>query len=144
MKPLFCLMLAGLFAAGAAHAQGLQSTTPATQSRSTTRVEPVRSPAPPQRQPVPAPPPRPLVPPIPSSPDQRPQPPVPVHGASRTQDAGKAAGTVPAPAPPAKVYDRNGRLIPGMRPAGANRVLDTRTGRYYDTVPSGDGQRIVR
>lgn len=48
------------------------------------------------------------------------------------------------PAAPLRVYDSKGRLRNGMTPAGQNRVLDTRTGRYHDTVPSGDGQRIVR
>lgn len=43
-----------------------------------------------------------------------------------------------------RVYDRNGRIIDGMKPAGANRVQDVRTGRYYDTVPSGDGVRIKK
>lgn len=42
------------------------------------------------------------------------------------------------------VYDEQGRRVEGMRQAGANRVQDTRTGRYHDTVPSGDGQRIVK
>lgn len=41
------------------------------------------------------------------------------------------------------VYDREGKPVNGMRQTGPNRVLDTRTGRYYSTVPSGDGQRIV-
>ncbi len=50
--------------------------------------------------------------------------------------------TPPATTAPLKVYDRNGRIVPGMQQAGPNRVLDTRTGRYYDAVPSGDGQRI--
>ena len=42
------------------------------------------------------------------------------------------------------VYDQQGRRLNGMRPAGPGRVMDTRTGRYHDTVPSGDGVRIVR
>ncbi|MHC9017137.1 classical arabinogalactan protein 4, partial [Stenotrophomonas bentonitica] len=46
------------------------------------------------------------------------------------------------PAVQSKVYDRNGRIIPGVKQVGPNRVLDTRTGRYYDAVPSGDGQQI--
>jgi hypothetical protein len=61
------------------------------------------------------------------------------------QSQGPAQVQPPAPpattAPP-KVYDRHGRIVPGMKQAGPNRVLDTRTGRYYDAVPSGDGQRI--
>jgi hypothetical protein len=48
-----------------------------------------------------------------------------------------------APAVTRPVYNRNGQPINGMRQAGANRVLDTRTGRYYDTVPSGVGQQVV-
>jgi hypothetical protein len=43
----------------------------------------------------------------------------------------------PAPKPADKVYDRNGRIVPGVRPAGPNRVFDSRTGRYYDSVPAG-------
>ncbi len=50
--------------------------------------------------------------------------------------------TPPATTAPPKVYDRNGRIVPGMKQVGPNRVLDTRTGRYYDAVPSGDGQQI--
>ena len=50
----------------------------------------------------------------------------------------------PAPKPADKVYDRNGRIVPGVRPAGPNRVFDSRTGRYYDSVPAGDGQQIKR
>ncbi len=41
-----------------------------------------------------------------------------------------------------KVYDRHGRIIPGAKQVGPNRVLDTRTGKYYDAVPSADGQQI--
>jgi hypothetical protein len=46
------------------------------------------------------------------------------------------------PAVQGKVYDRHGRIIPGARQVSPNRVLDTRTGRYYDSIPSGDGQQI--
>jgi hypothetical protein len=46
------------------------------------------------------------------------------------------------PAVQGKVYDRHGRIIPGARQVSPNRVLDTRTGRYYDSLPSGDGQQI--
>ncbi|HBS54912.1 MAG TPA: classical arabinogalactan protein 4, partial [Stenotrophomonas sp.] len=54
------------------------------------------------------------------------------------------AQVTPAPATRAadKVYDRNGRIVPGVRPAGPNRVFDSRTGRYYDSVPAGDGQQV--
>ncbi|CAH0285998.1 hypothetical protein SRABI35_03899 [Stenotrophomonas lactitubi] len=50
----------------------------------------------------------------------------------------------PAPTLPDKVYDRNGRIVPGVKPVGPNRVFDSRTGRYYDSVPTGDGQQIKR
>ncbi|MGV8961056.1 MAG: classical arabinogalactan protein 4 [Stenotrophomonas sp.] len=57
---------------------------------------------------------------------------------------GVSASPLPAQlAAPLRVYDRHGRMLPGMKPAGANRVLDTGSGQYYSTVPSGDGQRIV-
>lgn len=46
------------------------------------------------------------------------------------------------PAVQGKVYDRYGRIVPGARQVSPNRVLDTRTGRYYDSIPSGDGQQI--
>ncbi|WPU56396.1 classical arabinogalactan protein 4 [Stenotrophomonas acidaminiphila] len=63
--------------------------------------------------------------------------------------AGKAAPVRPRPAAKPQtaqvpVYDQQGRRLNGMRPAGPGRVMDTRTGRYHDTVPSGDGVRVVR
>lgn len=63
--------------------------------------------------------------------------------------AGKAAPVRPRSAAKPQtaqvpVYDQQGRRLNGMRPAGPGRVMDTRTGRYHDTVPSGDGVRVVR
>jgi|ThiBioDrversion2_2_1062182.scaffolds.fasta_scaffold00158_66 hypothetical protein len=63
--------------------------------------------------------------------------------------SGNAATARPKPAAKPQtaevpVYDQEGRRLNGMRPAGPGRVMDTRTGRYHDTVPSGDGVRIVR
>lgn len=135
MKPrAYPLLLSVLLAAGAAGAQG---TSPPAQTRSATRVQPAK-PATPS--------PRAAAAPMPTTPDQRPPAPVPVRGAARTQEAATPAAKKPAPtsSAQAKVYDRAGRLLPGMQAAGPNRVLDTRTGRYHDTVPMGDGQRIVR
>ena len=66
-----------------------------------------------------------------------PQPAQPIRSTGPAQVA-----PAPAPKPADKVYDRNGRIIPGVRPAGPNRVFDSRTGRYYDSVPQGDGQQI--
>lgn len=92
-------------------------------------------------------------PPTPVVPAQAPSP-APVNTPAQTtqqlrthpiQSQGPAQ-VVPPPPPattaPPKVYDRHGRIVPGMKQAGPNRVLDTRTGRYYDAVPTGDGQRI--
>jgi hypothetical protein len=63
--------------------------------------------------------------------------------------AGPIRSTGPAtvaPAPtttaPAKVYDRDGRILPGVKPAGPNRVLDTNTGRYHDSTPQGSDSRV--
>ena len=69
--------------------------------------------------------------------------------AQREEPLGMQAASSATPAKPAAVrqrpvYDEHGRRMEGMRQAGENRVMDTRTGRYHDTVPSGDGQRIVR
>ncbi|OAX53989.1 hypothetical protein [Xanthomonas graminis] len=78
--------------------------------------------------------------PVSSSLDDRPQ--------SPQSPAHKPAKAKPAPANaaagrrPVRLYDRGGRVIPGALQVGPNRVLDTRSGRYYSTVPSGDGQRI--
>ena len=71
--------------------------------------------------------------------DTTPQPAQPIRSTGPAQIA-----PTPAPKPADKVYDRNGRIVPGVRPAGPNRVFDSRTGRYYDSVPAGDGQQIKR
>lgn len=52
------------------------------------------------------------------------------------------AAPIQGPVVQQKVYDRNGRIIPGAKSVGPNRVLDTRTGKYYDAVPSAGGQQI--
>lgn len=41
------------------------------------------------------------------------------------------------------IYDSKGQPAPEMRQTSPGRVLDTRTNRYYDTVPSGVGQQVV-
>nr|WP_202394829.1 hypothetical protein [Xanthomonas sp. LMG 9002] len=53
-----------------------------------------------------------------------------------------AAVADPSARRPVRLYDRSGQVVPGAMQVGPNRALDTRTGRYYDTVPSGDGVRI--
>lgn len=112
-----------------------------TQTRSTTRVI---SPPPPSLPPRPTDTPRPTPPPgIPTRLEQRDTPPPIQAPAQRAPQRGNDDdGARRIGAPPAKVYDRNGREVYGMEQAGPNRVRDTRTGRYYDTVPAGDGQRI--
>lgn len=68
---------------------------------------------------------------------------------ARQQSSAAGAAEVSTPTPISRpvaqrpVYDAHGQRVSGMRQVGANRVMDTRTGRYHDTVPSGDGQRIV-
>jgi hypothetical protein len=110
-----------------------------TQTRSTTRVVSPPPPPPPRQVDTP----RPVSPPpsMPTSLGQREQAPPIQAPAPRTprkdDDGARRIG-----AESAKVYDRNGRELSGMEQAGPNRVRDTRTGRYYDTVPMGDGQRI--
>ena len=108
-----------------------------TKTRSTTQIAPP-PPPPPVRQIDPV---RPPPPTIPSTLGQRDQVP-PVKSSPQTT-VPAAQGTAPRiGATPAKVYDRNGRALNGMEQAGPNRVRDTNTGRYYNTVPTGDGQRI--
>ncbi|OEY98902.1 MULTISPECIES: hypothetical protein [Stenotrophomonas] len=102
---------------------------------------------------------RPVTTPMPAQPAARPAdalsaPPQPIRAPTQgmqplpthpIQSQGPARVVPPAPpatTAPVKVYDRNGRIVPGMQQAGPNRVLDTRTGRYYDSVPAGDGQSI--
>ncbi|MCD7099287.1 classical arabinogalactan protein 4 [Stenotrophomonas sp. MMGLT7] len=101
--------------------------------------------------------PPPVIAPAPAAPVQsRPQTAVPSTLSQRTTPpAARKAAAVPAPAaanPPApaslqpppyvRIYDRNGRLVPGAVQAGPGRVLDTRTGRYHDAAPGQDGLRI--
>ncbi|MCC4589757.1 hypothetical protein LL974_01270 [Xanthomonas campestris pv. cannae] len=79
--------------------------------------------------------------PVPSNLDDRPQ-----GQAKRKRAASQAVPAAavadPSARRPVRLYDRRGQLIPGAMQVGPNRALDTRTGRYYTTVPSGDGVRI--
>lgn len=112
----------------------------ATRTRSTNQVIQPPPPPPPPRQIEPVRTVQP--PPMRTELGQRDQPPpvntpAPRQQANQEEDASRRIGATPA-----KVYDRNGRALTGMEQVGPNRVRDTRTGRYYDTVPMGDGQRI--
>lgn len=127
MTPRLALLLTALLPL-AAQAQVPTSSSP-TATRSTNSVNP--PPVAPQAPPQPA---------NPALPVQVPrQPAQPIRS---TGPAQVAPASTPATRAPDKVYDRNGRIVPGVRPAGANRVFDSRTGRYYDSVPAGDGQQI--
>ncbi len=127
MTPRLVLLLTALLPL-AAQAQVPTSSSP-TATRSTNSVNP--PPVAPQAPPQPA---------NPALPVQVPrQPAQPIRS---TGPAQVAPAPTPATSAPAKVYDRNGRIVPGVKPAGPNRVFDSRTGRYYDSVPAGDGQQI--
>lgn len=122
MKPRLVLLLSALLPL-LALAQVPTGNPTATRSSTTVAppsVAPPPQPARPQPQPLPSP-----------------QPAQPIRATGPAQ-------VMPAPAAklPDKVYDRNGRIIPGVKPVGANRVFDSRTGRYYDSVPQGSGQQI--
>jgi len=119
----------------AVHAQ-MPTGQPATVGRSATTVAPPVTPPPPPRPigPVPATPPAPLSAPPPMT-TPRSSGPIPSAGPAKVP-------APPASTAPAKVYDRDGRIVPGMRPAGPNRVFDTRTGRYLDSVPAAGGQQV--
>lgn len=83
------------------------------------------------------------------------RPPVTVPSEQRQEDVRPPQPvTRPKPAPKAKpitqpaqavrpIYDSKGQPAPQMRQTSPGRVLDTRTNRYYDTVPSGLGQQVV-
>jgi len=124
MKPRLVLLLSALLPL-LAQAQVPTGSPTATRSSSTVAPPPVAPPPQASR-------PQPQV--LPS-----PQPAQPIRSTGPAQVA-----PTPAPALPDKVYDRNGRIVPGVKPVGPNRVFDSRTGRYYDSVPTGDGQQIKR
>ena len=147
MKPLVvAIALVGLTHSVSAPAQLADPS----KTRSTTQVAPPPTPAPPARQ-IAAPPPplpvrqidpvRPPPPTIPSTLGQR-DTAAPVQAGRQTAVPAQQSDAQRIGATPAKVYDRNGRALNGMEQAGPNRVRDTQTGRYYNTVPQGDGQRI--
>lgn len=131
--PLLLLVLL----APAALAQMPTSTGSATATRSATSVQTPTVAPPPVRpaDPLPAPP-RPAALPAP-----RPLSSPPSVGPIRSESPATLPAT-PASTAPAKVYDREGRILPGVRPAGPNRVFDTRTGRYHDAVPNYGGQQV--
>jgi len=83
---------------------------------------------------------------VPSDPAQRNQAPK-ISSKGPANDADKPVQpsniTPQAPAKPPRVTDARGRLISGAVQVGPNRVMDPTTGRYYTTMPDGDGQRIV-
>lgn len=126
MKASLVLLLSALLPLAAQAQVGAPDPTA---TRSATRVAPPAVPAP---QPV-----RPQSQPLPPAQPQQPAQPIKSTGPAQV-------APTPAPALPDKVYDRNGRIVPGVKPVGPNRVFDSRTGRYYDSVPTGDGQQLKR
>lgn len=125
------LLLAGLLLPALASAQLVSPSSPTATRGATTLSTP-----PPQ----PARPPQPVAP----QPVQAPRliaTPPPAAGPIRSTGPAQVVAP-PASTAPAKVYDRNGRIIPGVKPAGPSRVFDSRTGRYYDSVPQGTDSKI--
>ncbi len=125
-----------LMAAGGGQAQTLSPSKPAVQSRASTQVQAASKPATLAKPALKA-----SAPALSSQLGQRPQSaPISSRGPAQALPSSK-----PVPVQGAtKIYDRDGKLLNDMRPAGPNRVLDTRTGRYYSTEPSGKGVRIAR
>ncbi|WMJ67684.1 classical arabinogalactan protein 4 [Stenotrophomonas sp. 24(2023)] len=124
-RPIAVLLLALL--PGLALAQIAAPPSP-TATRSTTTVAPA-----PVATPPPGSAPAPVQGPLPSP--VLPRQPIPSSGPAKPV-------APPARTLPDKVYDRDGRIVPGMKAVGPNRVLDTNTGRYYDSIPQGNGQQI--
>lgn len=63
--------------------------------------------------------------------------------ASKPKPIPKAKPITQPEQPVRPIYDSKGQPAPQMRQTSPGRVLDTRTNRYYDTVPSGLGQQVV-
>ena len=80
-----------------------------------------------------------------SDPAQRPaaSAPVPDKGPANVQPiAKKPVQPLPAVPTPATVIDANGKPVRGALQVSPNRVYDPATGRYYQTTPSGQQQKI--
>ncbi|WP_282273461.1 classical arabinogalactan protein 4 [Stenotrophomonas sp. PS02298] len=69
--------------------------------------------------------------------------PLPPRPAAQPKPAPKAKPITQPAQPVRPIYDSKGQPTPHMRQTSPGRVLDTRTNRYYDTVPSGVGQQVV-
>ncbi|MEN5428092.1 classical arabinogalactan protein 4 [Stenotrophomonas pennii] len=133
MKRSLILLSALLVPAFASAQLAAPSSPTATRSATTVRPPPPPAPQPPR-----------VVQPAPPSPVQAPRPiasPPPAAGPIRSTGPAQVVAP-PASTAPAKVYDRDGRIIPGVKPAGPNRVFDSRTGRYHDSVPQGADSRV--
>ncbi|WP_303637770.1 classical arabinogalactan protein 4 [Stenotrophomonas tuberculopleuritidis] len=126
MKPRLALLLSALLPLVAQAQVGAPDPTA---TRGGTRVAPTTTPAPPPARSQPQPQAVPSVQPV--------QPAQPIRSTGPAQITPTPAATLPD-----KVYDRNGRIVPGVKPVGPNRVFDSRTGRYHDSVPTGNGQQI--
>ena len=81
-----------------------------------------------------------------SDPEQRPaaRTPVPDKGPANAQPTTKKpVQPLPAVPMPATVVDANGKPVRGALQVSPNRVDAPATGRYYQTTPSGQQQKIV-
>ncbi len=79
-----------------------------------------------------------------SDPSQRSQAPS-ISAKGPALDAAKpvqSASTQPQSGP-LRVTDARGQLVSGAVQIGPNQVMDPTTGRSYNTIPDGNGQRIV-
>lgn len=100
-------------------------------------------PSPTATRPVTLPPPsRPPVT-VPSDERQEDVRPLPPRPATQPKPTPKVKPITPPAQPVRPIYDSKGQPAPQMRQTSPGRVLDTRTNRYYDTVPSGLGQQVV-
>lgn len=140
------LLFASSFAISVASTQAVAGSEPPTKSRTTYQVEPVRPSASASRQDSNSgTTERTLSSPQPTALQQRQPAAVPVRAATDARPGNSTSARTASRADTGgKIYDRDGRLLSDMRPVGQNRAFDTRTGRYYDTVPMADGQRVVR
>jgi hypothetical protein len=79
-----------------------------------------------------------------SDPAQRSQAPsISAKGPASDADKPVQAASTQPQSGPLRVTDGSGKLVSGAVQIGPNRVMDPTTGRSYNTIPDGNGQRIV-
>ena len=100
-------------------------------------------PPPTATRPVTLPPPSPPPVAVPSDKRYEDAPPLPSQPVTKPKPTPKVKPITQPAQPVRPIYDSKGQPAPQMRQTSPGRVLDTRTNRYYDTVPSGLGQQVV-